>query len=152
MHAKTDAEIQRAVLDELARDQRLEPNEVGVEVDNSVVTLTGTVSSWARKLAAEEIAHRVVGVLDVANDLVIPSPSHRPSDTEIAGTIRQALIRDVLVPEANLQTTVRDGIVTVQGAVDLPSERDEAVWTIRRIAGVCGIDDQIVVRERPSGS
>lgn len=152
MHAMTDAEIQRAVLHELSRDRRVEPTEVGIEVDNSVVTLTGTVSSWEKKLAAEEVAHRVVGVLDVANDLAVHDPARgRPSDTEIAGAIRQALIRDVLIPEANIQTTVRDGIVILEGEVDYPSERDEAIWKIRSIAGVCGIDDQLAVRPREAG-
>lgn len=149
MKAMTDVEIQKAVLYELARDGQLEPTEVGVEVDNSVVTLTGRVSSWAKKLAAQEAAHRVVGVLDVANDLVVHDRAHdRPFDTEIAGAIRQALIRDVLVPEANIETTVRDGIVTLQGEVDNVFEHDEAVWRIRSIAGVCGVDDQLIVRAR----
>jgi BON domain len=42
------------------------PTDVGLEVDDGVVTLTGTVSSWAKRHAAQEAAHRVAGVLDVA--------------------------------------------------------------------------------------
>ena len=52
---KTDAQIQQDVLSELKWDTRVAPNEVGVEVDNSVVTLTGTVSSYAKKLANARI-------------------------------------------------------------------------------------------------
>jgi osmotically-inducible protein OsmY len=38
-------------------------------MDDGVVTLTGTVSSSAKRHAAQEAAHRVAGVLDVANDI-----------------------------------------------------------------------------------
>jgi osmotically-inducible protein OsmY len=143
---KSDVQIQKDVLDELAWDTRVEPNEVGVEVDNSVVTLTGTVSSWAKKLAAEEAAHRVAGVLDVANDLVVKVRGNRRTDTEVAGAIRQALLWDVFVPEEKIQTTVRDGIVTLHGTVESASEREDAARAIRNLAGVCAIENQIVVK------
>ena len=60
---KTDAEIQQDVIREFKWDPRVEETEVGVEVDNGVVTLTGTVTSWAKRMAAQEAAHRVFGVL-----------------------------------------------------------------------------------------
>jgi len=144
---KSDAQIQQDVLHELAWDTRVEPNEIGVEVDNSVVTLTGVVSSWAKKTAAEEAAHRVAGVLDVANDLVVKSAQGlRQTDTEIAAAIRQSLIWDVFVPEDKIQTTVRDGIVTLRGTVEYPSQRADAALAIRNISGVCGIENEIVVK------
>ena len=68
---KTDSEIQQGVLRELKWDTRVEETEVGVGVNRGVVTLTGTVSSWAKKMAAQEAAHRVAGVLDVANDIQV---------------------------------------------------------------------------------
>lgn len=152
MTTSTDAQLQQAVLLELAWDSRVEPNEIGVQVANRVVTLTGAVSSWAKKLAAEEAAHRVFGVLDVANDLVVKVPSHgRPSDTEIAAAIRQALLWDVFVPEQSVHSTVRDGIVTLTGSVEYPMQRDDAARAIRNLAGVCAIDNQIVVN-RPKVS
>ena len=82
---KTDSQIQQAVLRELKWDTRVEETDVGVEVDAGVVTLTGTVSSWAKRFAAQEAAHRVAGVLDVANDIQVklPSDKHR-NDTEIS--------------------------------------------------------------------
>ena len=49
----TDEQIQRDVLDELKWDMRVRPNEVGVSVKDGIVTLTGWVDSYAKKLAAE---------------------------------------------------------------------------------------------------
>ena len=144
---KTDALIQQDVLTELAWDTRVSPTEIGVEVDNSVVTLTGTVSSWAKKLAAEEAAHHVLGVLDVANDLVVQLPHHgQRTDTEIAGAVRQALIWDVFVPESKIQTTVTHGLVRLEGTVETDAQRHDAARAIQNLTGVCAIDNRIVVK------
>jgi osmotically-inducible protein OsmY len=62
MQTKTDSEIQQAVWRELKWDNRVAETEVGVTVERGVVTLTGTVDSYAKKLAAQESAHRVRGV------------------------------------------------------------------------------------------
>ena len=65
---KTDQEVQQDVFREFRWDSRVDQTEVGVEVDEGIVTLTGTVDSYAKKLAAREAAHRVIGVLDVTAD------------------------------------------------------------------------------------
>src|SRR5262249_10866391 len=65
---RTDEQIQREVLEELKWDARIQPNEIGVTVKDAVVTLTGWVDSYAKKWAAEQAAHRVRGVLAVADD------------------------------------------------------------------------------------
>lgn len=143
---KTDAEIQQDVLNELRWDSRVSPTEVGVEVDNRVVTLTGAVSSWAKRLAAAEAAHHVLGVLDVANDLVVRPNDAQPSDTEIATAIRQALVWDVFVPEAKIQSTVTNGIVTLRGIVDYASQRYDAERAIQNLAGVCAIHNRITIQ------
>lgn len=146
--SESDVALQRAILDAFAADSQIDPSEVGVEVDNSTVTLTGYVSSWTKKLAAEDVAHRVRGVLDVANDLVIRVPSsERRTDTEIAGAIRQHLLWDAFVPDQQVHTTVRDGIVTLHGTVRSTLERQEAARALRNIAGICAIENQLVVKK-----
>ena len=56
---RTDEQIQADVLDELKWDLRVQPNEIGVVVKDGVVTLTGWVDSYVKKLAAEDAAHAV---------------------------------------------------------------------------------------------
>lgn len=88
---KTDPEIQQDVIRELKWDPRVEETEVGVEVDNGIVTLTGTVTSWAKRVAAQEAAHRVFGVLDVANDITVKVPgSGAPSGRRAGSMSRRA--------------------------------------------------------------
>jgi osmotically-inducible protein OsmY len=99
----------------LGRWQRLIPTEVGVAVTNRIVTLTGTVDSWGRKMAAAAAAHRVVGVLDVASDVVVRvMGSAKKSDSEIAQQVRHALAWDVFVPDEQIRSTVSNGVVTLE--------------------------------------
>ncbi len=143
---KTDTQIHHDVLEELKWDSRVDETEVGVEVDRGVVTLTGTVTSWAKRGAAEEAAHRVIGVLDVANDIVVKLPGgYSQSDTEIAQAVRQALEWDVFVPEEKIRSTVSDGWVTLEGTVERWSQREDAARAVRNLMGVRGVVNKIAV-------
>lgn len=148
MFQKPDPQIQQDVLNEMKWDTRVEPNEVGVEVDNGIVTLTGTVSSWAKKVAAQEAAHRVAGVLDVANDLVVKiAGSTERSDTDIAAAVRNTLQWDVFVPDKDIQSSVAGGFVTLTGVVDTATQREDAARAVRNLAGVRAVDVQITLRQ-----
>jgi osmotically-inducible protein OsmY len=145
-YKKPDAQIQLDVLNELKWDPRVEPTDVGVEVENGVVTLTGTVSSWAKKVAAEEAAHRVSGVLDVANDVIVKVPSTTErNDSEIAAAVRETLTWDVFVPDEKIHSTVSNGFVTLKGEVDTHAQRDDAARAVRNLSGVRGVLNQITV-------
>jgi osmotically-inducible protein OsmY len=143
---RTDSQIQQDVLNELSWDTRVEETEVGVEVDDGVVTLTGNVSSYAKRTAAQEAAHHVVGVLDVVNDLQVhPIGSLERIDTDIAQAVRHALEWDVVVPDTDIRTTVAHGLVTLEGEVGTWRERDAAEQAIRNLAGVRGVVNRIEV-------
>jgi osmotically-inducible protein OsmY len=143
---KTDTQLHHDVLEELKWDSRVDETEVGIEVDNGVVTLTGTVSSWAKRLAAQEAARRVIGVLDVANDIKIKVPGGSVrTDTEIAQAVRRALEWDVFVPDEKISSTVSDGWVTLEGALDRWSQRDDAERAVRNLTGVRGVINKITL-------
>ena len=143
---KSDSQIQQEVLRELSWDPRVDETEVGVEVDHGVVTLTGTVSSWAKRVAAQEAAHRVAGVLDVANDIKVKLPGDLVrTDTEVAQTVRRALEWDALVPHERIQSTVSNGWVTLEGTVDTWAEREDAERAVQNLIGVRGVTDKMTV-------
>jgi osmotically-inducible protein OsmY len=144
---KTDSEIQQDVLRELKWDTRVEETDVGVEVDDGVVTLSGTVTSWGKRHAAAEAAHRVSGVLDVANDIVVKTPGTPGlTDTEIARAVRNALAWDVFVPEARIQSTVSNGVVTLDGSVDSWPELEDAARAVRNLSGVRAVMNLIRIK------
>lgn len=150
---KADSEIQQDVLRELRWDTRVKETEVGVEVDHGVVTLTGGVDSYAKKLAAREAAHRVAGVLDVADDIQVRIPGIMVrSDTDIARAVRLALEWDVFIPDTKIRSTVSDGWVTLEGNVDSLVDRDDSERAVLRLQGVRGVINNIAVRAHKAES
>ncbi|MGI9067819.1 MAG: BON domain-containing protein [Pyrinomonadaceae bacterium] len=150
LEKRSDKELVQRILRELKWDSRIDWASIKVEVNDAVATLTGTVSSYAQKLAAQNAAHRVGGVLDVANDIEVkPLDLFARTDTEIAGAVRNALEWDALVPNELIQSTVSNGWVTLEGEVDYWRERNDAEQAIRRLAGVVGVINGIAIRKRP---
>ena len=147
---RSDRELAQQVLSELRWDSRLACTEINVDVTEAVATLTGSVSSYAKKIAAQEAAHRVAGVLDVANDIrVEPVDLFARTDREIASAVRNALEWDALVPNELITSTVSDGWVTLEGDVEYWREREDAERAIIRLAGVVGVINKITIRKRP---
>jgi osmotically-inducible protein OsmY len=144
---KSDSTIQQEVVAELAWDPYVSASEVGVQVNNGVVTLAGHVDDWAKVRAAGEAAHRVRGVLDVANELEVRVPgAAQRTDTDIAVAVRHALEWDVTVPDQQIQSTVSHGRVTLEGTVVNWAQRMDAERAVERLAGVKSVSNRIAVR------
>jgi osmotically-inducible protein OsmY len=143
---KSDSQIKGDVLNELKWDSRVDETDVGVQVKEGIVTLTGSVNVYAKKIAAREAAHRVHGVLDVVDELQVKvSGIGARTDTDIARAVRDALEWDAFVPDEKIRSTVSLGIVTLEGAVETWSQRADAERVVRGLAGVRGVIDQITV-------
>ena len=146
---RADDQIQQDVLDELSFDARVQPNEVGVIVKDGVVTLAGWVDSYLKKWAAEEAAHRVPGVIAVANDIEVRLPtSSERNDADIAAAAVRALEWDAFVPIEKIEVTVSKGWVTLQGQVEWQYQKEDAERVVRRLSGVRGVTNLIVVKPR----
>jgi osmotically-inducible protein OsmY len=144
---KSDAQIKQDVTAELKWDPRINETHIGVQVQDGVVTLTGSVTAYAEKLAAQDAAHRVVCVHDVANDIEVTAPnSAKKSDADIASAIRSALEWDALVPDEKIHCTVANGWVTLTGVVDRWSQREDAARAMRNLFGVRGVTNNITVK------
>jgi osmotically-inducible protein OsmY len=148
---RSDQDIQRDVLDELSWEPRIQPNEIGVTVEEGVVTLTGWVDNYAKKWAAERAAHRLQRVRAVANDIEVRLPtSAARTDADIATAATRALEWDAFVPIGNLEVTVANGWVMLRGEVEWEYQRRAAERSVRRLTGVHGVTNGILVRPRTS--
>ena len=148
---RTDEEIQRDVLEELKWDSRVRPNEIGVAVKDGIVTMTGWVDSYLKKIAAEEAAHRVPGVKAVANDIEVRLPtSAERTDADLAKAALGALNWEAAIPADRLDVTVSHGWVTLKGEVDYAFQKRDAERAVQRLSGVKGVTNLIVVRSRVS--
>ena len=110
------------------------------------MTLTGTVPSYAEKLAAARAAERVYGVKAVANDLKVKLPGAPRDDSGIATAIAHVLENNVQIPEGRVHARVEDGWVTLDGEVDYEFQRQEVERMIRQVRGVIGVADTITIR------
>jgi osmotically-inducible protein OsmY len=146
---RTDTQIQADVLAQLRYEPRLNPNEIGVAAKDGVVTLTGWVDSYTKKWAAEEAAHRVRGVKAVANDIEVRLSSiFERTDADIAAAAARALEWDAFLPLDRIDVTVSKGWVTLKGEVNWQYQREEAERVIKRLVGVKGVTNLVMVKSK----
>ncbi|SDI34528.1 BON domain-containing protein [Paraburkholderia phenazinium] len=143
---KTDQQLQQEVEDELAWDSAVTGTDIGVEVKERVVTLSGHPASYAEKLAAEKAAQRVAGVKAVVVEMSVRLPhGDTRTDEEVANAVRSILKWTVGLPEASVQVQVEKGWVTLRGEVDRAFQRHVATRTINHMRGVVGVTNLIDV-------
>jgi len=150
---RTDAEIERDVKEELRWDPDLDATDIAVSVRNGVVTLTGFVKSFTDKLEGEAAAKRVAGVVAVANDIQVklPSSDERP-DPEIARDAVAAVNSQLPISAEKIKVVVKNGWVTLEGVVEWQYQRTTAEAAVRRIKGVKGIINEILLKPRAQPS
>lgn len=144
----TDAEIQQNVLDELAWNPRVQPNEIGVIVKDGVVSLTGTVDRYTKKWEAEDVALRVRGVRAVANEIEVKlRSSDERTDEDIARAAKQALESSFEVPDS-VRLSVENGFITLRGEVEWQHQKKAAERKVRNLIGVKGVVNLIQVKPK----
>ena len=145
---KSDSDVQRSVQDELQWEPGVSSGaKIGVAVKDGVVTLTGFVSSYAEKWAAERAAKRVSGVNALAVELEVQLPGYaRKTDADIAKAAENALAWDVLVPADSVSVTVENGWVSLDGNVNWQYQRSGAEDAVRGLTGVTGVSNRIEVK------
>ena len=148
---KTDSDLQRDVLDELKWEPSVDAAHIGVSVKDGVVTLSGHVSSYAEKYAAERAAKRVYGVKAVANELEVKLPgSSQRTDEDIAAAAVSALKSNLSVPADKIKVTVSKGWLKLEGEVEWQYQKDAAEEAVRYLTGVLGVTNLITVKPRVS--
>ncbi|MDQ2823097.1 MAG: BON domain-containing protein [Pseudomonadota bacterium] len=143
---KTDTQLQQDVLAELDWNPAINAADIGVEVKDGIVTLSGHVGSFAEKWDAERAARLVGGVqaLTIALDVNLLGSSKR-EDVDIARAVQNALLWSISVPSNDILVTVEAGHVTLAGEVKWTFQREAAVQAVRYLMGVTGVTDQIVI-------
>jgi osmotically-inducible protein OsmY len=150
---KRDAQLQTCVESALKSDPSVTASNIGVAVNEGVVTLSGTVPTYAQKYAAETAARRVAGVKAIAEEIEVrPFGPHRRSDLEIAQDAARALQSNVWVP-AEIQATVQKGWVVIGGEVNWEYQRKAAFAAVRFLPGVIGVTNNIIIEPnvQPTG-
>ena len=143
----TDQSLKQTVVDELVWDPSVNEAHIGVTARSGVVTLTGHVGSYAEKHAAEQAAGRVSGVQAIADELEIRylyAVGH--GDEDIAKQALNVLSWDLAVPKEKVKIKIEKGWVTLSGDVDWYYQKNAAESDVRKLLGVMGVSNQIVIK------
>lgn len=144
---KTNSQLQRDVLDELQFEPAVEPAEIGVTARDGIVTLSGTVKSYAEKWSAVRAVERLAGVRAVVDELTVELPTmYQHTDEDIARAVLNALKWNVMVPDERIKVKVSQGWITLEGAVDQKYEQTAAESAVRNLAGVRGVENLITIK------
>ncbi|MEY9626349.1 BON domain-containing protein [Sinorhizobium fredii] len=144
----SDIRLRQDILDELEYEPSINAANIGVTVEDGIVTLTGHVQSYAEKNAAERVAQRVKGVRAIAEEIEVRLPDHKKTaDDEIASRVLKILAWGAAISHPkDIHVKVERGFVTLSGTVEWHFQRSAAMNSVRELSGVTGIDNQLKIR------
>jgi osmotically-inducible protein OsmY len=142
-----DAALLHAVTEELDWAPHVDASHITVAVRDGIVCLGGVVGSLAEKHAAERTVWHLRGATGLVQEIAVrTAPARRHSDAELAERVRSVLLWDAQIPDARLRIKVADGWVTLIGTLAWQYQKEAAEASVRRLEGVLGVANEIVVR------
>jgi osmotically-inducible protein OsmY len=148
-----DKVLRQFIIGGLDFEPSIDSANIGVAVENGVVTLSGHVGSYAEKIAAERALKRVKGVKAIAQEIEVRYPSQaKRSDDEIAQRALNILKWSVQVPADSIQVKVEKGWVTLSGTVPWQYQRLAAESAVRKLSGVRGFTNLIEIKPHVAAS
>ncbi|WP_423067773.1 BON domain-containing protein [Devosia sp. CN2-171] len=146
-----DSALRQDILDELEFEPSIDANDIGVAVEDGIVTLTGHVSSYSQREAVARAVSHVKGVRAIAQEIEVRLPSITgDADDEIARRVIDTLKWSTLVPDNRVQVMVQDGWVTLTGTLEWHYQKTGAGEAIRHIDGVRGVTNLITLAPKPA--
>jgi osmotically-inducible protein OsmY len=145
---KTNADLQKDVQDAIKWEPLLSAAEIGVTAKDGIITLTGTVDSYRKKMEAEEAAKNVGGVKAVVEKIEIKFHSEweKKDDNDIATEVLNAYQWNVEVPKDRVKVKVEEGWVTLEGELEWNFQKEAAKNAIRDLAVVAGVINNITIK------
>jgi osmotically-inducible protein OsmY len=121
--------------------------EIGVTVKDGVVTLTGVVDSYAKKLEAENASKNVAGVKVVVEKLEIRLAHWgKTTDGEIAVEVVNAFKWNWRIPNDKVKVKVEGGWITLEGELEFYYQSEAAKDAVNNLLGVTGVSNNIKIK------
>ena len=144
-----DLSLRQDILDELEFQPNIDAVHIGVAVENGVVTLTGHVTNYAQKIAAERAVKSVKGVRAIAEEIEVRFPSHFVvADDTIASRTLDVISWNTEVPDDRIKVRVQAGWVTLEGEVDWQFQKEATERAVRKLSGVKGVTNLLTLKAR----
>ena len=143
--ARYDTQLQNAVTQKLSSKSPYK--DVKAAVEDGVVTLTGTVDLYQRKLDAGKLARKTQNAQGVRNLITVAGPN--VSDAQL----EEKLVKKLTYVREGYDSTfdyfalaVKDGVITIEGQDRTGVGRDEAMADIANMPGVKDVIDNVSVQ------
>lgn len=140
--SRYDNQLQNAVTQKL--ESKSQYKDVRASVEDGVVTLTGTVDLYQRKLDAGKLAHKTAYAQGVRNLITVAGPNVPDAQLE------DKLARKLTYVREGYDSTfdyfalgVKDGVVTLEGQDRTGIGRSEALADIANMPGVKDVIDNV---------
>ena len=147
----TDMTLKQLIEDELEFEPSVDAADIGVAVENGIVTLSGHVPTYGQKAKVEEIVSRLKGVRGLAEAIEVRPVGTRSTADDVLAKRAADLIRwNAFVPEEAVKVKVQKGYVTLTGSVEWQYQKDSAYRAVRDMQDITGVYNQITVTPRAS--
>jgi osmotically-inducible protein OsmY len=144
---KSNQELQTDVQNAIKWEPLLNAAEIGVTAKDGVVSLTGVVDSYAKKMEAENAAKKVIGVKALVEKIEVKFPtSWTKTNTEIANEVLTGLKNDWSIPNERVTVKVEDGWVTLEGELPWNYQKESAKNAVNFLMGVKGVTNNIRIK------
>ncbi len=142
--SRYDNQLQNAVTQKLAAKSQY--TDVKASVEDGIVTLTGTVDLYQRKLDAGKLARKTANSQGVRNLITVAGPN--VSDAQLEGKLAKKLtyVRQGYDSTFDYYAIgVKDGVVTIEGQDRTGVGRSEAMADIAMMPGVKDVIDNVSI-------
>jgi osmotically-inducible protein OsmY len=150
---KNNQELQLDVQNAIKWEPLLHAAEIGVTAKDGVVTLTGNVDSYAKKIEAETASKKVIGVRALIENIEVKFPnSWSKSDAEVANEVLGALKSNWSVLKDKVTVMVENGWVTLEGELPWNYQKEAAKNAVNFLSGVKGVSNNIKIKSESHDS
>jgi osmotically-inducible protein OsmY len=144
---KSNETLQKDVQDAIKWEPLLRAAEIGVTAKDGIITLTGTVDSYSKKVEAESAARNVAEVKAVVEKIDINfGNSWSKNDNEIAVEVLAALKANWQVPTDKVKVKVENGWLTLDGELPWNYQKIAAKNAVELLLGVKGVSNNITIK------
>lgn len=140
---RTDEELARAARNALIWDVLAPDDRIGTTVSQGLVTLQGSVDTWIQRRDAELCVQRLTGLKGVINQITVAAPA--VDAATIKRAIEQAIERQTEREAKRIGVAVRDGVVTLTGALRSWGEKNAIERAAANAPGVRRVEDRTAV-------
>ncbi|MDI1255462.1 MAG: BON domain-containing protein [Flavobacterium sp.] len=144
---KSDEILQQDVTDALNWELLTAASAIKVSASNGVITLSGKVDHFAKKVQAETTVRNVAGVQSVVDNIdVTINTWEQKNDLEIKSELLNVFKWNWNTRNDTINVCVENGWVTLSGELEWNYQKEAAKTAASNLIGVKGVSNSIAIR------